>query len=329
MVMRRWMSKQSVIGVLALASSSGVAQAASAPDAHTYPYKPIRIVTSGVGGGSDFTARRVAEGISGPLGQPVVVENRGGGGAGTGGIVARATPDGYTLLVGSNSLWVGPLFDTMPYDMEKDFAPVSTTSIAPLALVVHPTVPANSVKELIALGKAQPGKLNYGSSAIGSSIHFAAELFKSMAGVNFVRIPYKGGGDVVIAVTGNQVQLIFASGSIITPQIKAGRVRALAVTSAEPSALLPGLPTMASAGLPGYEVIGLDGILATAGTPSSVIHRLNEAIVRHLGKPETKERFFSTGVEAFGSTPEDFAARIKSETSTIARLMKGAGVHAQ
>jgi tripartite-type tricarboxylate transporter receptor subunit TctC len=293
--------------------------------AQGYPSRPVRIVTSGVGGGSDFTARRVAEGITAALGQPVVVENRGGGGAGTGGIVAKATPDGYTLLVGSNSLWIGPLFDKMPYDI-GEFVAVSTVSISPLVLVVHPSLPANSVKEVIALAKAKPGELNAGSTAVGGTIHLAGELFKAMAGVKFVSVPYKGGGDAIVATVGGQVQLMFASGSGIVPQIKAGRVRALAVISPQPTALFPGSPTVAASGVPGYEAVGLDGILAPAKTPMTVVRRLSQEIVRALSAPEMKERFFVSGVEASSSSPEEFAGKIKSETARIGKVIKDTGL---
>jgi tripartite-type tricarboxylate transporter receptor subunit TctC len=213
----------------------------------------------------------------------------------------------------------------MPYDI-KDFAAISTVSFSPLVLITHPSLPVNSVKELIALGKAQPGKIDYGSTAIGGSLHLAAELFKARAGVNFVRIPYKGGGDAIAATVAGEVKLMFASGGGVMPQIKGGRVKALVVTSSQPSPLFPGLPTMSESGLPGFQVVGLDGILTTAKTPPAIIKRLNEEMVRALSKPEVKERFFAAGLEVSSSTPQEFAAMIKSETATIGKLIKDANV---
>ena len=312
--------------VVLVFSLAGTLLGAGSACGQSYPYKALRIVTSGVGGGSDFVARQIAQGISGPLGQPVIVENRGGGGIGTGEIVAQASPDGYTLIVGSNSLWIAPLLQKLPFDGVRDFAPITTTTEAPLVLVVNPSLPVASVKELIALAKAKPGALNYASGNTGASNHLAGEMFKSLAGINIVRIPYKGGGAAMNDVIGGQVQMTFLAGSVVGPQIKSGKLKGLAVTSVQPSALAPGLPTMAASGVPGYEMVGIDGILAPAKTPAPVIRRLNQEMRRFLETPEAKERFFSIGVEAVGSTPQEFANKIKSDMARMGKLIKDAGI---
>ena len=294
--------------------------------AQGYPHKPIRIITTEVGGGSDIAARLIAQGMTGPLGQPVIVENRGGGATISGEIVAKASPDGYTLFVAAGTLWIGPLLRKTPYDPVKDFAPITLVVSTPNLLIGHPSL-ANSVKELIALAKAKPGQLNYGSGATGASSHLAAELFKSMAGVNIVRIPYKGSGLAVNAVIANEVQMMFPNASIAIPHVKSGRLKALGVTSAEPSAVLPGVPTISASGLPGYESVLHTGLFAPAKTPAAIITRLNRDIVRYLGTPEAKELFLRTGgSEVVANKPEQFAAKIKSEMVRLGKLIKDVGI---
>ena len=297
--------------------------------AQGYPHKPIRIITTEVGGGSDIAARLIAQGMTGPLGQPVIVENRGGGATISGEIVAKASPDGYTLFVAAGTLWIGPLLRKTPYDPVKDFAPITLVVSTPNLLIGHPSL-ANSVKELIALAKAKPGQLNYGSGATGASSHLAAELFKSMAGVNIVRIPYKGSGLAVNAVIANEVQMMFPNASIAIPHVKSGRLKALGVTSAEPSAVLPGVPTISASGLPGYESVLHTGLFAPAKTPAAIITRLNRDIVRYLGTPEAKELFLRTGgSEVVANKPEQFAAKIKSEMVRLGKLIKDVGIRAE
>ncbi len=257
-----------------------------------YPNKPLRFIASGIGGGSDFTARLIGQGISGPLGQSVIVENRGG--VLQGEIVAKSPPDGYTVLVAGGQAFITPLLQKASYDPEKDFAAVTLTDTSPNILTVHPSVPAKSVKELIALAKARPGELNYGSTAAGGSIHLATELFKSMAGVNLVNIPYKATGLAVNDLMGGQVHLMISTALSVTPQMKSGRLRGLAVTSAQPSVLAPGLPTIAAAGLPGYEAVGITGAYVPAKTPAAIINRLNQEMVRYLNTPDAKEKFLVT-----------------------------------
>jgi tripartite-type tricarboxylate transporter receptor subunit TctC len=299
--------------------------AASATCGQPYPNKPIRIVTSVPGGSDDFASRLVAQGITGPLGQPVVIDNRGGTLRFE--IVAKAVPDGYTLLVASSPFYIEPLLRKTEYDAIKDFAAVVMIDRAPNLLVVHPSLAANSVKDLIALGKANPGALNYGSGSTGSSTHLAGELFKSMAGVNIVRIPYKSGGTAVTDLVGGHVQLMFATPASAAPHVKSGKLRALGVTSAEPSALLPGVPTIASS-LPGYEIIGLDAVYAPAKTPATAITLLNREIVRYLKTNEAREKFLAIGSEAVGSSPEQLAAAVKADIARLGKVIKDAGITA-
>jgi len=294
----------------------------------TYPSRPIRLVAPSAGGGSDLTARLVAQGISGVLGQAVIVDNRGGGIL-PAEIVSKASPDGYTLLLMGGSFYIGPLLRETPYDPVKDFAPVTWMDVAPNVLVLPLSVAANSVKDLIALAKARPGELNYGSGSTGSSNHLAAELFKAMAGVNIMRIPYKSGAPALAALIGGDVQLMFVSAPTVAPHLKLGKLRALGVTSAQPSTLLPGIPTLAGSGLPGYQSVGITGIWAPAKTPVTAINRLNQEIVRFLKTAETKEKFINAGVEVVGSSPEEFAAMIKSDITVLGKVIKDAGIKAE
>ena len=291
-----------------------------------YPNKPIRIVTSAAGGGSDFTTRQIAQGITGPLEQPVIVENRAAPVIATE-TVAKAPPDGYTLLVGGGTLWLMPLMQKVNYDPVRDFSPISLVERSPNVLVVHPSLPVKSVKELISLAKARPGELTYSSSGLGGTTWLSGELLKSMAGVNIVSIPYKTGTQANTAVLNGEVQLAFPTAGVVAPFVKSGRLKALAITSAEPSALVPGLPTIAASGLPGYELVGVSGIWAPAKTPGAIINRLNREIVRALNLPDVKERFLNGGSEAVGTSPEQFAAYIKSSTATVDKLVKDAGIN--
>jgi tripartite-type tricarboxylate transporter receptor subunit TctC len=295
--------------------------------AQDYPSKPVRIVTTAIGGGNDFVARLIAQSISGPLGQPVIVDNRATGVI-PGDVVARSAPDGHTLLVAGNTLWVGPLLEKTPYDAIRDFSPISLASWTPSILVVHPSLPAKSVKELIALARGRPGDLNYASTATGGSSHLATELFKHMAGVDLVRVPYKGNAPATVDLTGGQVHLMFAIASAVAPLIQSGRLRALAVTSARPSALFPGVPTVAASGVPGYESVTLTGVFAPARTPPAIIGRLNREIVEFLGKPQTIEKYLSAGMETVGSSPERLGVTIKAEIARMGNVIKNAGIRA-
>lgn len=296
--------------------------------AQPYPSRPVRIVTSEAGGGNDVQARMIARGLTGALGQQVIVENRPSGVI-PGEIVSRASPNGYTLLLYNNTLWTGPLIQKTPYDLARDFAPVTTATVSPNVLVVNPASPANSVAELIALAKSKPGGLNYASSGTGATNHLAAELFKTMAGVDIVRIGYKGAGPGLNDLIANQIQVMFPTAGAAAPHVKAGRVKALAVTSAERSSIAPQLPTVADSGLPGYESLAIYGIFVPAGTPRALVDRLNAEIVRVLGSAEVKERFFSMGMEAVGGTPEQLAARVRADIVRMGKVIRDAGIRAQ
>ena len=293
-----------------------------------FPARPVHIVTSEPGGGNDFAARLIAQGLTGPLGQPVVVDNRGGAsGAIAGETVAKAPPDGHLLLLYGSNIWLLPfLRDRVPYDPVKDLAPITLAVRAPNLLVVHPSLPVKSAQELIALARKRPGALNYGAGAVGSSSQIATELFKAMGKLDIVQISYKGNGIALNALIAGEVQLAFATPGSVAAHIKSGRLRALAVTSPQPSPLLPDLPTVASAGLPGYEATSIVGMFAPAKTPEAVIARLNQETVRVLNRAEIKERFLSSGVETVGSTPEEFGAVVKSEMARLGKVIRDANI---
>lgn len=292
--------------------------------AQNYPDKPIRMLAPEIGGAGDIAARLVAQGLSASLGQQVVVDNRG---SITPELGAKATPDGYTILAYGSPLWLtGFLRDNVPWDPVKSFAPITLAASSPNVLVVHPGVAAHSVKELIALARAKPGELNFGSGSTGAATHLTGELFKSMAGINIVRVPYKGNGPALTALIGGQVQLMFGNAGAVAPQLKSGRLRALAVTSIAPSALAPGLPTMAASGLPGFRADVPTGIFAPAGTAADRVNLLNREILGVLKRPDVKEKFFNIGVEIAGGTPDEFAAYIKADMVNWGKLIREAGI---
>ena len=294
----------------------------------SYPNKPVRIVTTEPGSGSDFVARLMAQELTRQWGQQVIVDNRGGAsGAIASELVARSTPDGYTLILYGNPMWLLPLFrKNVPYDPIKDFAPITLAVSSPDIVVVHPASPVKSITELIALAKAKPGELNYASSATGGSTHVAAELFKSMTKVSIVRISYRGVGAAVTALIGGQAQLMFAAPAAVVPHIKSGRLRAIAVTSAEPSALAPGLPTVAASGVPGYESIIIFGLFAPARIPNALAVRLHQDVVRALTRPEIKEKYFSAGMEVVASSSAALGTAVKSEMDSLRKVIKETGI---
>ena len=292
-----------------------------------YPTKTIRLLTSEAGGGTDYVARLIAHGMSGPLGQIVIVDNRRSGQGLFGKIVVDSAPDGYTLLVAGSSFWIAPLFEKgANYDALKDLSPITLAVSQPNILVVHPSVPVKSVTDLIQLARSKPGALNYASSGIGTSAHMAAELFKSMSAVNMVHVPYRGSGQAIIGLLGGQVQVMFGTSSTVAQHIKSGKVRALAAGSARPSVLFPDLPTVAASGLPGFEAGVVYGVLAPAKTSKAVINQLNHVIVQYLQTPEAKERFLSGGSETLGTPPQALTAAIQSDLSQTAKLIKIAGI---
>ena len=306
-----------------------LALVATAASAQTYPTKPIRLVVPfPPGGATDILARDVAQKLTEAWGQQVIVDNRPGAGGNIGSeLVAKSAPDGYTLEMGTVGTHAinASLYAKMPYDHVKDFVPVILVAGVPNVLVVNPAVPANSVAELIAYAKANPGKLNFASSGNGTSIHLSGELFKFMAGVQMTHVPYKGSAPALQDLIGGQVQLMFDNLPPSLPQIKAGKLRALAVTSLARAPALPDVPTMAEAGLPGYEASSWFGVLAPAGTPPAIVTKLNAEIARWLATPEAKEKLSKQGANAAGGTPEDFAKHIAAETAKWAKVVKDSG----
>ena len=311
-----WLTAIALTGLTALAG------------AQTYPSRPVRIVTAAVGGGIDVTARLLAAGLTERLNQQIIVDNRGGTNVAML-TVAKATPDGYTLLVHNNTVWIAPLLDKVPYDYEKELWPVTLTSRSPNILVVHPSLPVGSVKELIAFAKSNPGKVDYASGPIGASNHVAAELFKSMAGVDLVRIGYKGGGPALNDVLAGQVKVMFATAGSVIAHVQSGKLKGLAVTSLEPSPLVPGLPALAASGVPGYASEAIYGFWAPGKTPAPIMKRLHQEAVVVLNQPDMKDRFFRSGVETVGSTPDQFAAEIKAESRRLAKVLQSAGIRAE
>jgi tripartite-type tricarboxylate transporter receptor subunit TctC len=302
----------------------------AAAQPQVYPAKPIRmIVAYPPGGGTDIVGRMLAQKLSESLGQSVVVENRGGasGNIGTE-LAARAAPDGYTMLMGNvapNAINVS-LFKDLPFDPIVDFAPVSLVASTPNILVVHPSTPARTVKEVVALARAQPGTLNFASAGVGSSSHLAGELFRILAGADIVHVPYKGAGPAMVDVLSGQVQLYFATMPAAMPHVKPGKLAPVAVTSARRSQALPDLPTIAESGVPGYEASTWYGVLAPARTPSAVVARLHGDIVKILADAALHARMADQGFDPVGSSPEEFGAYIKSEILKWRKVIRDAGI---
>ena len=309
---------------LACVVAAGTASLGNPVFAQSYPSKPIRIVTSPAGGGNDFPARLIARAISGPLGQQVIVDNRPT--VLIADIVAKALPDGHTLLVTGSAHWIGPLVEKVTYDAIKDFAPITLIDRSPSVLVVHPSMPLKTVKQLIALAKAKPGEINFSVGGPGTSNFLGAILFNHMAGVNTVRIPYKGTAPALVAVMTGEVHAMFGSAGAAAPHVKSGRLRALAVGSAQPSSLAPGVPTLDASGLPGFISEALHAMYAPAGTPQSVIGRLNDEVGRYLRAPDTKDVFLKAGIETAPGAPEELTALVKSEVTRIEKVLKAAGI---
>ncbi len=291
--------------------------------AQGYPAKPVRIVTVAPGSANDIVARLIAQELRPVIGQTVIIDNRGTIAAE---IVARAPADGYTLLLYGSAVWLSPFIrSNTPWDPVKDFAPITLVAASPNIVVVHPSLPVKSVRELIALARARPGELNYAAGSLGAAPHLAAELFKAMAKLDIVRVSYKGTGGSLIGLLSGEVEMMFPTAGSVTPHIKSGKLRALAVTSLQPTALAPGLPLLAAA-LPGYESVSLNGMFAPARTPDPVIHQLNTEIVRIMRRPDVKEKLVAAGTDAMATTPEEFAATIKSEMTKWGKLIREAGI---
>lgn len=304
--------------------------AAAAAHAQNFPTKPLRIVTAEPGGGADFITRLIAQNMSPNIGQQVIVENQGAAsGMVAAQTVVRAAPDGYTMLLYGSNFWILPLLQgNVPYEPARDFAPVAMPVRSPNVLVVHPSLPARSVKELIALARARPGQLNYCTAGSGAAPHLGVELLKSMAGLDIVRVAYKGTGQAISALIGGEVQLMMPNTAQGAPHVKSGRLRALAVTSSEPTALFPGLPTMAAAALPGYEAVTAFGMFVPARTPEALVRRLNMEVVQVLKKDEVRERLAAGGVDVVGGTPEQLTAYVRAEITKWGKVIRDAGIRA-
>ena len=297
--------------------------------AQNYPVRPVRIVTNEPGAGLDFTARVIAQRLTIVLGQQVIVENRGGGGGVIAAeLVVRATPDGHTLLWHNNAIWTQPLMKSVSYDPLRDLAAITQGTLSPNILVVHPSVQARSVGELLALARARPDELNFVSGGAGAPTHLAAELFKSMASIRIVHIPYKGSGPALNALLGGEGHMMFTVSNGGLPHIRSGRLRALAVSSAKPSALLPGVPTVAEAGVPGYESATIQGLFAPVKTPATLITRIHRAAVEVMTRAEIKDKFLALASEVVAGTPAEFTAVIKADMSRLGKLIKDAGIKA-
>ena len=297
-----------------------------------YPTKPIRMVVPYAGGGGvDIIGRFVGAKLSEDLGQQFIVDNRGGAGGTVGtDIVAKAPADGYTVLVTNSGLAYGEsLYPKLPYDTLKDLAAVSLIGVTPSVLVVHPSVPARSLRELLDLMKARHGQLNYGSGGVGGAVHLAFELFQSMAGVKATHVPYKGVGPALIETVGGQVQMMIAGMPAAIGHIKANRLRALAVSGARRSPVMPELPTIGEAGVPGYEYTTWYGMLAPAAAPRIIITKLNQSVVKALGNADLRDKLAQQGVEVESSTPEQFTAIVKQEIARWGKIIKAAGIPPQ
>ena len=321
---RRWVVRCGVLFALA----AGGAFAATP----TYPTKPIRMIAPfAPGGGADYVARVAAQKLNAALGQPVVVDNRGGAGGAIGTeLAARSPADGYTLLLGSQGPFaILPVISAkLAYDPVKDFAPVTVVCSFPFVLVVNPALPVKSVQELIALAQAKPGQLNFGSPGNGSTTHLANELLKVLAKIDVVHVPYKGVAPAVADVLAGQLQFMSGDLSTLMPQVKAGRVRALAVTGAKRSTLVPELPTVAESGLPGYEASGWFGVIAPGATPREVVARLNAALVKGVMETDARERLAALGGEVVANTPAEFSARIRDDLAKWRKLAAVIGLKA-
>src|SRR5712691_452166 len=324
---RTAMRRLRIFLALVLAASGGTQAFAQGAD---YPSRVIRIVVPlAAGGNVDIVARALAEPISKSLGQPVVVENRPGASSLVGTqFVAKSAADGYTLLAMANTFATVPLIVPDPgYDPLKDFAGVTQTCLVPQVLVVNPSLPAQSVRELIALARAQPGGISYATSGNGSTGHMAAELFNRQAGVKMLHVPYKGNSQALVDVIGGQVAMMFDQVSTSAPQIKAGKVRALAVTSLKRSPLLPEVPTVDESGMPGFDDITFNGLVAPAGTARAILARLQQAVAKAVSDAELYKRFIERGIELKASgSPEEFSAHIKAEFEKKGRLAREAGI---
>lgn len=313
---------RTLIGVLlVLAATVSLAQ--------PYPSRPVRvIVPAAAGGGADIVARAIGQKLSETWGQQIVVDNRTGAGSIIGtDLAAKATPDGYTVMLTTSALAVGDaVYKKLPYNTLRDFQAVTQVVAQSNVLVVHPNVPVRSVKELVALAKSRPGQLNYGSAGIGTSNHLAGELLKMLAGVDVVHVPYKGVPQAVTDLLGGHLHFQFGSPVSVLPHVKSGKLRLLAVTTPYRSPGLPDVPTVAEAGVPGYEFTGWMGVLAPTGTPQNIVRNLHQEIARIVRLPDLKQRFAADAADTVGSTPEEFSAYLKAEIARWTKVAEKAGI---
>ncbi len=308
-----------VAPVLAFACAAAHAQ-------EPYPGKVIRLITAASGGNADVLGRFIQTGLTASLGQQVIVDNRGSIGPA---VVAKATPDGYTLLVSGSALWLLPLLKPgVPWDV-KDFAPITLATSSPSMLVVHPSIPVRTVKQLIALARTRPGELNYAAGTLGATPHLAGELFKHMAGVNIVRVGYKGTGPGVIGLMSGEVHLMFPGAPAAMPHVRQGRLRALAVCTPEPSPFAPGVPPLAASGVPGFESTSPQGLFAPAGTPPAIVNRLHQELAKTLNSEDVKQKLFNAGSQVVTNAPDAFAGVMRNDIDRISKLVKVAGIRVE
>ena len=320
--MRPTFSLVSILPITALLLNAAPATA------QPYPSKPIRMITAQAGGGSDVVSRLIAQGLTERWGRQVVVDNRPGASTMIGGeLVARAAPDGYTLLMGGNSLAINPAtFKKIPFDAQRDFAPITQVMLMPNLLVSHPSLPARDLRELIALTRARPGQLLYATAGHGSNPHLMMELYASMAKVRMLHVPYKGSGQSIVDLIGGHVHLDFDAVPPVINHVRQGKLRALAVTSAKRFSLLPDMPTVEESGVPGFDMSTWWGIVAPAAVSKDIINRLHTEMVKAIRQPDAKEKISGVGADIVGNTPEEFAAFIRTETEKYARIVKAANI---
>lgn len=316
----------------AILAATPARAAERASEAQNYPSRPIRLIDPyAPGGGSGLIARLVGAKLSETWGKQIIVDNRPGAAAAIGTeIAARSTPDGYTLCMGtSGSIAISPNMNKVPYDPVKDLIPITQTSAQVMVVALHPSVPIHSVKELIAYAKAQPGKLIYASSGTGGSGHLAVELFQALAQVNMTHVPYKGSGPAVLALVAGEVQLGFNNILSVLPHVNSGRLKAIAVTSAKRAPAVPNLPTVAEAGVPGYEATSWNGIFAPAKTPRPIIDKIHAEVVKILNTPDVREKLIAAGSDPVGSTPEEFLVFVKSELARWGKVIRENNIRAE
>ena len=317
------MHERKVAVFLALVAAIGM-DAVHAQD--KYPSRPVRIVTSTPGGGNDFLARIVAPSLATALGQQVIVDNRAS--RLVGGTAARATPDGYTLVVGGSTMQYTPLMEKIDYNAITDFTPVSLLERSPNVLVVSPALKVNTVSELVAMARAKPGVLNYGTGASGASLHLSGELFMLATNTKLARVPYKATGPAILGLLTNEVHMVFATAGAVVPLLKDGKLKALGVTTAKPTPLVPGVPTIAQQGVPGFEVVTIGFMLAPAKTPQPIVRLLNQHVVKLMGQPDVKNRLEGGGSEALSSSPEELGRIMREDDARMRKLFKQLGLSA-